>query len=280
VNALTQAFRATTERTHFCLLGTAKTNVGHLESAAGVTGLIKTALAIEHGVIPASLHFASPNPRIDFASSPFRVVTERTEWPRRDHPRRAGVSSFGVGGTNAHVVLEAVPPPTLEPSTEPQLLVLSARTLEALEDSTTRLAAHLRAHPELRLTDVAWTLQIGRRSFEHRRFLVAEGTAEAARLLRRRDRQRVFTSCPASAAPSSPDKLTQIGLRWLAGEEINWAEQPRDGAPRKVSLPTYAFQRKRYWIEPLRQLKLLRRPILRCRWNCPAHRLRAIRLSC
>lgn len=253
VNALTQAFRTTTERKGFCLLGTAKTNVGHLESAAGVTGLIKTALALEHGVIPPSLHFTAPNPRIDFVNSPFRVVTERTEWGRRDHPRRAGVSSFGVGGTNAHVVLEEAPGTSSPPCGEgsPQLIVLSARSLEALEDATSRLAEHLRHHSELSLADVAWTLQTGRRAFEYRRFLVARDTTEAERLLRRRDRRRVFTTKPAATGPSDPDELTMLGLRWLSGDEIEWVKLHSAGR-RKVSLPTYAFQRDRYWIEPLR----------------------------
>ena len=106
VSALTQAFRGTTDKSGFCLLGTVKSNFGHLEAAAGVTGLIKTALALEHGTLPPTLHFKTPNPQIDFANSPFRVVNELTEWPRTTAPRRAGVSSFGVGGTNAHIVLE------------------------------------------------------------------------------------------------------------------------------------------------------------------------------
>lgn len=254
VTALTQAFRATTARTDFCLIGTVKTNVGHLESAAGVTGLIKTALALENGVIPPSLHFAAANPRIDFASSPFRVVSEETEWPRRNHPRRAGVSSFGVGGTNAHVVLEESPqPPPSQPGDGSQVLVLSARTQKALEEITSRLADHLRTHPDLSLADVAWTLQIGRHGFERRRFLVARNTAEAARLLRRRDRRRVFTNAPPPIFPPNPDELTEVGLRWLGGEQIDWGKLHGQSSRRKVSLPTYAFQRERYWIEALRE---------------------------
>ena len=111
IAALTQAFRATTDAKGFCALGSVKTNVGHLNTAAGVAGLIKTALALKHKMIPPSLHFEQPNPQIDFANSPFYVNTTLSAWPAGKHPRRAGVSSFGIGGTNAHVVLEEAPPP-------------------------------------------------------------------------------------------------------------------------------------------------------------------------
>ncbi len=253
-NALTQAFCVTTYRTGYCLLGTVKTNVGHLESAAGVTGLIKTALALSHCFIPQNLHFTTPNPRIDFGSSPFRIVTAPTEWPQRDHPRRAGVSSFGVGGTNAHVVLEEAPhAAALKADDSPQIIVLSARSLKALEDATDRLAEYLRGDLETSLADVAWTLQTGRRSFEHRRFLIASSKSEAARLLRRRDRHRVFTTRPAPVSPNDADGLTKIGLRWLAGEEVDWTAL-HGCARHKVSLPTYPFQRERYWIEPQRSI--------------------------
>jgi phthiocerol/phenolphthiocerol synthesis type-I polyketide synthase E len=193
VAALTQAF-GETERKRFCALGSVKTNVGHLDAAAGAAGLIKATLAVERGEIPPSLHYAGPNPQIDFAQSPFFVNTELRPWTGEDGaPRRAGVSSFGIGGTNAHVVLEQAPQP--EPSAPARawhLLTLSARTEEALETATDRLAAHLRNHPEQALCDAAWTLQVGRRSWEHRRALVARSAAEAADALEARAPERVF----------------------------------------------------------------------------------------
>jgi phthiocerol/phenolphthiocerol synthesis type-I polyketide synthase E len=109
VAALTEAFRVHTDRRGFCALGSVKTNIGHLDAAAGVTGLIKTALALHHGVLPPSLHYTQPNPKIDFDSSPFYVNDQRKAWPQDGQPRRAGVSSFGIGGTNAHAILEAAP---------------------------------------------------------------------------------------------------------------------------------------------------------------------------
>jgi phthiocerol/phenolphthiocerol synthesis type-I polyketide synthase E len=195
VAALTQAF-GPVRRRQFCALGSVKTNVGHLDAAAGATGLVKAALAVERGEIPPSLHYAAPNPEIDFASSPFFVNTELRPWPGTGEgaaPRRAGVSSFGIGGTNAHVVLEEAPAPAPSaPARAWQLLTLSARTPAALDTAAERLAAHLRAHPEQALCDVAWTLQAGRRGFEHRRAVVARTGAEAADALQARAPDRVF----------------------------------------------------------------------------------------
>ncbi|HEU4535659.1 MAG TPA: polyketide synthase, partial [Polyangiaceae bacterium] len=123
VAALTQAFRAGTDKKGFCALGSVKTNVGHLDAAAGIAGLIKAALALAHRRIPPSLHFRAPNPAIDFANGPFFVATELREWPASGSPRRAGVSGFGLGGTNAHVVLEEAPPPAAAAPARPHELV-------------------------------------------------------------------------------------------------------------------------------------------------------------
>jgi len=185
VQALTTAFRRGTDDKGFCGIGSAKSNFGHLTAAAGVTGLVKVALALENELIPGTVHFESPNPEIDFESSPFYVVREALPWPRRQEaPRRAGVSSFGVGGTNAHVILEEAPERAPgSPSRPEQLLMLSARTADALERATHRLRDHLRSHPELDLADVAYTLHTGRRSFAHRKFVLARSTAEAVERL-------------------------------------------------------------------------------------------------
>ncbi|HEX5757744.1 MAG TPA: SDR family oxidoreductase [Thermoanaerobaculia bacterium] len=184
--ALAEAFRAGTTRRHFCALGSVKTNFGHLETAAGIAGLIKTALALEHRQIPPSLHFTRPNPRIDFENSPFYVNTELAEWRTDGGPRRAGLSSFGIGSTNAHVILEEAPAPaeTTPPARPVQLLAISARTEGALDAMTANLARHLEENPGIDLADVAYTLHVGRKGFQRRRAVVCRDTADAAAALR------------------------------------------------------------------------------------------------
>nr|APD71699.1 type I polyketide synthase 5 [Streptomyces sp.] len=184
VAALTRAFRAGTDAVGFCALGAVKGNIGHLDTASGVAGLIKTALALQHRQIPPSLHFERPNPEIDFEHSPFYVNTGLREWPQGPTPRRAGVSSFGFGGTNAHIVLEEPPnrPPT--PTRDrPQVLLLSGRTADALERVTERLAEHIRSAPEQSLADIAYTSQVGRARFKHRRSVVCQDREEALEAL-------------------------------------------------------------------------------------------------
>ena len=168
-----------------CAIGSVKTNLGHLDAAAGIAGLIKTTLALWHQSLPPSLNFEQPNPNIDFANGPFYVQRERADWPRNGSPRRAGVSSFGMGGTNAHAILEEAP--SLErPSSSGrdwQLLVLSAKTPTALEAATTNLRRHLQSHSEHHLADVAYTLQVGRRPMTYRRVCLCRSSAEAVQML-------------------------------------------------------------------------------------------------
>ncbi|MCE9575988.1 MAG: amino acid adenylation domain-containing protein [Deltaproteobacteria bacterium] len=179
VAALTKAYRATTEDRGFCALGSIKGNVGHLVTAAGTAGLIKTALSLFHRQLAPSLHFTRPNPNIDFASSPFFVQNELAGW-HGDQPLRAGVSSFGVGGTNAHVVVEEPPPWQGGAAPRPaHLLVVSARSPAALDVAKRELAEYLRDH-DVDIADAAHTLQVGRRAFRHRAFVVASGREDAA----------------------------------------------------------------------------------------------------
>jgi acyl transferase domain-containing protein/acyl carrier protein len=188
VAALTQAFRRYTDKRRFCAIGAVKTNFGHLMAASGVSGLIKTVLALKHKQIPPTLHFEKPNPKIDFDNSPFYVNSQLSEWESNGFPRRAGVSSLGFGGTNAHVVLEEAPDLESSSASRPyQLLLLSAKTNTALESATQNLAIHLKQHPEISLADVAYTLQIGRQSFDHRRMLVCNGLDDAISILENKD---------------------------------------------------------------------------------------------
>jgi phthiocerol/phenolphthiocerol synthesis type-I polyketide synthase E len=198
IAALTKAFRSQTQKKGFCAIGSVKTNVGHLDTAAGVTGLIKAALALKHKLLPPSLHFEEPNPQIDFANSPFYVSTKLMAWETNDIPRRAGVSSFGIGGTNVHLVLEESPVEAREKAEAPgrkcQLLVLSAKTSTALDKATANLAEYLKQHLELNLADVAYTLSKGRKAFNHRRVVVCQNIQDAIASLTTLDSQRVFTN--------------------------------------------------------------------------------------
>jgi phthiocerol/phenolphthiocerol synthesis type-I polyketide synthase E len=184
IAALTKAFRTATDKRGFCGIGSVKTNIGHLDAAAGIAGLIKTVLALKHKQLPPSLHFRQPNPQINFADTPFYVNSRLREWRSNGSKLRAGVSSFGVGGTNAHVILEEAP--EVEPcgaSRAYQLIVVSAKSPSALEAASRNLARHLEEEGEERLADVAYTLQVGRRGMSHRRMVVCRDVQEAVRLL-------------------------------------------------------------------------------------------------
>jgi acyl transferase domain-containing protein len=191
IAALTAAFRTETARRQFCALGSLKPNVGHMDVAAGVAGVIKTVMALCHRKLPPSLNFNTPNPQIDFQSSPFFVNTQLRDWETDGTPRRAGVSSFGVGGTNAHVVIEEfIPDPQERPSRGTQLLVLSAKNERSLEAMEQGLAEHLQAHPEQNLGDIACTLQRGREAFSRRSIVVADDRGRAIATLRREGSSR------------------------------------------------------------------------------------------
>ncbi|QLE59267.1 SDR family NAD(P)-dependent oxidoreductase [Nostoc sp. TCL26-01] len=195
IAAMTQAFRASTNRKNYCAIGSVKTNVGHLDAAAGIVGLIKTALALHHKLIPASLNFETPNPQIDFENSPFYVNTKLTKWNSDNSPRRAGVSSFGFGGTNAHVILEEAPPQeTAVSARQHQLLVLSAKTSSALATATENLAVYLKQRPDLNLADVAYTLQVGRQAFHHRRMVVGDNLTDVIKNLESIDTETLASS--------------------------------------------------------------------------------------
>jgi phthiocerol/phenolphthiocerol synthesis type-I polyketide synthase E len=184
IAALTQVFREETDDVGFCRLGALKANIGHLDAAAGVAGLIKAALVLREGIIPPLVNFNSPNPKLELETSPFAASAQATQWPITDTPRRAAVSSFGIGGTNAHAVLEQAPVDVpVAARTKHQLLVLSARTRTALTEASNELAAHLASTPSAPLDGVAWTLQSGRTNFSFRRFVVSADLEEAAAAL-------------------------------------------------------------------------------------------------
>ncbi len=213
VEALKIAFN--TGKKHFCGIGSVKTNIGHTDSAAGIAGVIKTVLALNHKLMPPSLFFNTPNPKLALEDSPFFVVDRPREWKNEKYPLRAGVSSFGIGGTNAHVILEEWPEdqhhrsepcvrPSIypEPNVEarrvdpgelsnfqltnlptPKLILLSAKSSAALERNSENLSGYLKENPDIDLADAAYTLQLGRSHFNHRRMVVCTDAAETAAVL-------------------------------------------------------------------------------------------------
>ncbi|KAF3468916.1 beta-ketoacyl synthase N-terminal-like domain-containing protein [Streptomyces sp. Tu 3180] len=235
-----------------CALGSAKAAVGHLNTAAGLAGLVKAVLALEHGLVPPQHGFARPNPLLGLADSRFFVPSAPVAWPVAQGPRRAAVSSFGIGGTNAHVVLEQAPrpaAPVADGRRHPVPLALSARTGEALRESALRLADHLDGPGRsLPLPEVARTLREGRGRLPERMAVVARDTAEAARLLR--DRAAGRPAGPADDADPAPWRAAEA---WETDPDAGFPVPPagtRHGtsavAPR-VRLPGYPFDRSRSW---------------------------------
>ncbi len=195
IAALTKAFRAYTKKKQFCAIGSVKTNIGHLVNAGGLASVMKTVLSMQNKVIPPSLNFEAPNPKIDFENSPFYVNTRLTDWKTEGFPLRAGVSSFGIGGTNTHVVLEEAPQiEASQASKRPcQIISLSAKTATALEKMTGNLVSFAKNNPDAKLADIAFTMHVGRRSFNHRRVLICKDMQDLTDKLENLPSESVFT---------------------------------------------------------------------------------------
>lgn len=221
VAALTRAFRRGTSRQGFCGIGSLKSNIGHVDVAAGAAGLIKTALALERGKIPPSLHFTTANPRIPFGGSPFRVVDKLADWTRSATPRRAGVSSFGIGGTNAHAVLEEAPLRTEPEDDRPgHLLTLSARTKSALSQLADRFARHLEQESPLPIRDVCFTAGAGRSRFEHRLAVTGKNKDEIRAALLR-------CGGPGVRSGKAPDDRRRVAFLFT-GHGSQWPAMGRE----------------------------------------------------
>jgi acyl transferase domain-containing protein/NAD(P)-dependent dehydrogenase (short-subunit alcohol dehydrogenase family)/acyl carrier protein/SAM-dependent methyltransferase/aryl carrier-like protein len=267
IAALSEAFARRTAKKRFCGIGSVKSNIGHLDAAAGIAGMIKTALMLRNRALVPTVSFARSNPDSDLENSPFYVCTELRPWTA-EGPLRAGVSSFGIGGTNAHAILEEPPAPTpTGPSRDRQLLLLSARTATALDALTDRLAEHLQERPDLNLADVAYTLAVGRRAYPHRRAVLCRDLAEAVGALRERREPACRTadlghatapvafvfdegSADAERSVLSPRSDPYEALRdaWLGGAAVDWERYYSRERRGRVPLPTYPFEGRRCWL--------------------------------
>jgi natural product biosynthesis luciferase-like monooxygenase protein len=270
-----------------CALGAVKTNIGHLNAAAGVAGLIKTILMLRHRQIPATLHFARLNPQIDFSASPFFVNARLRDWTPSGGIRRAGVSSFGIGGTNAHVIVEQPPEPpvaaaaTIAPAALDRphhLLVLSARTLAALDRATDHLAVHLEAHPEIALADVAYTLQVGRKPLAHRRMVVARDLREAVAGLQGPPAGRAATIATGAASlggrrpvaflfPGQGTSLAGAGRSLYTGEPVFRREIDRAA---EILAPDLGLDLRQMLFPPPDQAEEAGRRLAETAWAQPA----------
>ncbi|MBU6402260.1 MAG: SDR family NAD(P)-dependent oxidoreductase, partial [Verrucomicrobia bacterium] len=284
VEGLTEAFRADTAESGFCRIGSMKTNLGHLESAAGIAAVTKTLLQMIHRRLVPSLHADQLNPHIEFEPGPFRVQRCLEEWRPsvegegatvKRHPRRAGVSSFGAGGANAHVILEEAPersPSETALERRLRLIVLSARTEEQLRTYAERLVSRLESgDPGLDLAAVAFTLQVGREPQDERLALIASSVEETVAKLRAflagapegEGWWRGRASRPSDALRILMDgdeggglvrrmleagDLEKCARLWVAGVPLEWLRLYPSGRPKRVSLPTYPFKKERYWI--------------------------------
>ncbi|HYK02059.1 MAG TPA: SDR family NAD(P)-dependent oxidoreductase [Thermoanaerobaculia bacterium] len=255
-----------------CGLSTVKTNIGHLETAAGIASLLKALLAIQHKQIPANVHFEELNPYISLKGTPFYIAEKLTPWEApisedgRTNPRRAGVSSFGFGGANAHIVLEEyIPPARPSPARAlgPQLIVLSAKNEERLRAYAQSLQAYLEKTEAVELVDVAYTLQVGRDEMPERLALVASSAADITRKLAEflegtvlpQDVYRGNARQAAAAADESDvrglverNELSKLAELWASGAKLDWPSLHGTALPRRISLPTYPFARERHWI--------------------------------
>ncbi|POM23506.1 Phenolphthiocerol synthesis polyketide synthase type I Pks15/1 [Actinomadura rubteroloni] len=217
------------------LLGSVKSNLGHTQAAAGIAGLAKMIAAMRHGTVPRTLHVDAPTPHVDWTDGGVALVTDPVDWPASDRPRRAAVSSFGISGTNAHVIVEEAPAPTPDaPRRPPDAIpwVLSAKTPAALAEQARRLLAHAEHHDPL---DIAYSLATTRARFAHRAAVVGATTDELTAGLRK---------TAAGHAPVPPDGPAR---RFVAGEDVDWTAVFAGSGARRVDLPTYPFERRRFW---------------------------------
>ena len=269
-------------RSGTCGLGSVKTNIGHLEPAAGIAGLVKVLLAMRHKTLPATLHFDSLNPYIDLSETPFYIVDKKTSWQRlldeqgQEIPRRAGVSSFGFGGAIAHIVLEEYQDQqelsdTRDEHTPPYLILLSAKNEERLKEVAKNLYSHLSdkaASATIKLCDLAYTLQVGRDAMHQRLALIVEESEQllhllAAYLQGEPHRGQWFEGAPSHnhrpLAPLREDEaiatliakkaLRKLAQCWVQGAEIDWQQMYPQNKPKRQALPTYPFAQQRYWFD-------------------------------
>ncbi|WP_191559491.1 condensation domain-containing protein [Metabacillus idriensis] len=283
VKGITNAFRKHTNNKQFCGLGSVKSNIGHLDSASGMAGLIKTILALKNKQIPPTLHFTNPNPLMNLYQSPVYINTELAKWKRSgDLPLRAGVSSFGLSGTNCHVVLEEYRDNQLidsvSTSTQGRVFTISAKTKNALHRLISKYIEFLKGNNKYQIDDICYVLNTGREHFRHRLAIPVYNLDELLKKLQltydffnnqngaRLEEQGIFSSLfnVDGEVPGELDRshyhghtslksLVKLAQNYVEGQKISWSAQYQTGTFVKIPLPTYSWEKKHFWIEPSAQ---------------------------
>jgi amino acid adenylation domain-containing protein len=280
VMALTEAYREYTDKNQFCGIGSVKPNIGHLDTAAGLVGLIKLSLSLNQKSFPPQINYQDSNPQIDFENSPFYVLTEREFWSKQETPKRAALSSFGIGGTNTHAILEEYLDSSLsinqhETKQHQYLVPLSAKRHDVLVDYASQLCDYLqsRTDPKAEISDVAYTLQVGRKEMQHRVVFLVNDVESLMQALQNFVNNKVSSQYFYKQINLDKDshdslaldedfqeliqhwvvknKVRNLAKLWVDGEQLNWQTLYINETPRRISLPTYPFAKESFWIEPV-----------------------------
>jgi acyl transferase domain-containing protein/acyl-CoA synthetase (AMP-forming)/AMP-acid ligase II/acyl carrier protein/2-polyprenyl-3-methyl-5-hydroxy-6-metoxy-1,4-benzoquinol methylase len=271
LNALKDVLMLERSSEQACYIGSVKTNIGHLEAAAGIAGLIKVVLALQHQEIPPHLHLKTLNPHLAIADTPLSIPKQLTPWSGKQ--KLAGVSSFGFGGTNAHIILEKYdfPLSPITASTLTQLMVLSAKNDERLKAYAQQIVNFLEKQPDMFLSDFAYTLQVGREAMEERLAMVVSSLEEVKNKLTQyaqgkakidnfyRGNVNIHSAQSELLIKGKAGKaflkivveeqeFSQLAQLWVSGVEIDWQLLYPSQKPQRISLPTYPFAKERYWI--------------------------------
>ena len=261
MDSIKEALMEGRQESDICYVGSVKTNIGHLEAAAGIAGVIKVVLAMQHGEIPAHLHLKKLNPLISLEKTPFSIPTQRQSWPRGERKRLAGVSSFGFGGTNGHVILEEAPMIPVFPKREGwHIWTVSAKTKPALTELARKYEEYLYQNADVEIADVCFTANTGRSHFPRRLAFVVQSRTDLKEQLRvylkdnPMDHDSSLETIQKEEGRQRQD-LLMLKRDYLSGENINWKDFYEGYVTQRVALPTYPFQRQRYWIEAADQEK-------------------------
>ncbi|MBO1583289.1 PfaD family polyunsaturated fatty acid/polyketide biosynthesis protein [Bacillus sp. XF8] len=268
VEALTEAFRSFTTKKQYCALGSVKSNIGHLLTAAGIAGLIKVLLAIKHRTLPPTIHYDRLNEHIDLGDSPFYISKSKQPWTTyQGKPRCAAVSSFGFSGTNAHMVVEEYLPPEESENVsncyvpgQPILMVLSAKNDKQLKHYVDRMIHFIQKNPNIDIQQMAYTLQIGRESMEYRMAFLAHSLEEVLQTFKMYSLGQQPSYLLTGALTRENDKghnrlnkafkegqWQEAAVWWIQGGEVGWKQLYGDHLPHRINLPTYPFERKSFW---------------------------------